>query len=202
MDLTIINQIATTNTWIIAAIGALGAIFGALAGGLATYIIENLKIKNTDAQRRQQAYSQLYGRKGTYLQCCVSYFVNFIALEKSIAMHDFGLRIPETIALGGIVYSTKNIIEPQIPNVLFAKSDEFALRLSQSRQDVWEVIGLIKLLFTDTDDKIRAIEDFDKKFDPFEDEIRNDQENGLIEFQYEELPHSRLDITTSTSGLK
>jgi len=63
----------TDNTWVIAAIGAFSAIFGALAGGLATYIIEKSKMKNIDAQRRQQIYSQLNGRKQTYLQCYVSY---------------------------------------------------------------------------------------------------------------------------------
>jgi hypothetical protein len=42
-NITIVNQMAATNTWIIAAIGALGAIFGALSGGLANYMIERRK---------------------------------------------------------------------------------------------------------------------------------------------------------------
>lgn len=151
-----------------------------------------------DIQRRQQAYSQLNGRKRTYLQYNVSYFMNFIALEKSFAFRDFGLRIPEKITLGGNEYLTKSIeFDPQLPKVFLDKSDEIVLRLAQSRQDVWEVIGLIKLLFTDTEDKIKNIEDFDDKFVIFEDEIKNDKERGLIEFQYELLPHSRLNITTS-----
>ena len=197
-NLTIVNQITPTNTWIIAAIGAIGAIFGALVGGLATYIIEKSKIKNLDAQRRQQTYSQLYGRKQAYVQCYVSYFMNFIALEKSFALRDFGLRIPERVTINGNDYLTSSIErDNRISGELLAKSDDFALRLAQSRQDLWEIIGLVKLLFTNTEDLIGDIKNLDDAFETFEDEIKNDQERGLIEFQYELLPHTRLNITTS-----
>lgn len=197
-NLTIVNQTTPTDTWIIAAIGAFGAIFGALAGGLATYIIERLRIKNMDCQRRQQAYSQLYGRKLAYVQCYVSYFMNFIALEKSLALMDFGLRNPERVAINGTEYLTSSIeFDHELSGALIAKSDEFALRLAQSRQDLWEVIGLVKLLFTNTDDLIRDIKILDDTFETFEEEIKTDRERDLIEFRYELLPHTRLNITTS-----
>lgn len=186
------------NTWFIAAIGALGAILGALAGGRATYIIEKLKIKNIDAQRRQQIYSQLNGRKRTYLQCYASYIMNFIALEKTFALMDFSLRIPERITINGIEYLTNSLVfDPQLPKELKATCDELTLRLAQSRQEVWEAIGLIKILFTNTEDMITDIENFDKKFETLESEIKSDSERGLIEFQYEQLPHSKLNVTTS-----
>jgi len=199
----VLAQLAEPNTWIVAAIGAVGAIFGALAGGLATYMIERSKDKDINIQRRQQAYSQLNGRKATYVQSIVSYYMNFIALEYSYAIRDFGMRIPGRITIDGKEYLTKSIVfDPQTLKMFLNKSDELALKLAQSRQDVWEVIGLIKLLFTNTDAMIKDIDDFDKKLVIFEDELKSDKEKGLIEVTYELLPHDRLDITSSWPKIK
>ncbi len=60
-NLTIVNQIHPTNAWIVAAIGLLGAIIGAVTAGCMKYAMER---KNT----LLQAYSQLTGRKFALIQ--------------------------------------------------------------------------------------------------------------------------------------
>jgi len=167
MDLTVVNQIAATNTWIIAAIGALGAIFGALAGGFATYCIEKLKIKNMDAQRMQQAYSELMGHKYMILQIYDSYFNSFIGSELLN-------RCSYITAISEVDYShiteiTKNDINKrerainQNINDIIKDSTEYKfameadnrcreleLKLGESYERLWTTIGLIQVVFSDT----------------------------------------------------
>jgi hypothetical protein len=181
----------------IAAIGVLGAVFGALASGLATYYIEKLKIKNIDIQQMQQAYCQLYGRRYLYLQNYASYFMNFISLEYSYALRDYGERFPEKIIINDMEYNTKNTeIDPKKIEYFVKRSDELSMILAQSKKEVWEVIGQIKVLFVDTDSKINNIKDFAEKFGAFEEEMIREQEQGLIELKFEILPRDRLIITS------
>ena len=196
-NLTIINQTNQTTALMIAAIGVLGAVFGVLASGLATYYIERLKIKNMDIQRMQQAYYQLYSRRYLYLQNYASYFMNFISLEYSYSLRDYGDRFPEKIIIKGTEYNTKNTeIDPQKIEYFVKRADELSMILAQSKKEVWEVIGQIKLLFVDTDDSINNIKEFAEKFGAFEEEMIREQEQGLIEFKFEVLPRGKLIITS------
>lgn len=156
----------TDNTWVIAAIGALGAIFGALAGGLATYLIEKLKIKNTDIQRRQQAYSELMGRKHMILQYNASYFSELIrsgfltncSLITAISQVDY--RHIAEIMTTDITKAEKEMSktindineaskEFEIAREADKRSRELQLKLGEGYERLWVTIGLIKLLFSD-----------------------------------------------------
>jgi hypothetical protein len=202
-NLTIVNQTNQTTALIIATIGVLGAISGALASGLAAYYIEKLKIDDTKRQRMQQAYYQLYGRKCLYLQNYASYFMNFILLEYSYALRDYGERFSETIKIKGKEYRTKNTeIDPQKVEYFVKRSDELSMILAQSKNEVWEIIGQIKLLFTDTDEEISKIKDFAEKFGIFEEELIKEQENGSIEFEFSVLPRDKLSITSDWPSAK
>ena len=187
--------------WIPAIIGVIGAIFGAFAGGFATYIIEKSKIKNADDQRRQQAYSQLTGRKENLLQHYVSYYTNFIAFEKGIELNKFALSI-QNVALAE---NAKKEFEKGLDVLREATSghktmtDDLALSRAKASQDLWDTIGLIKVLFSAADDLnaiITDIKNLIKKFEILEEEIRSDANNGKIKFQFEPLGSTSLfDIT-------
>jgi hypothetical protein len=140
-NLTIVNQIAATNTWVIAAIGALGAIFGALAGGFATYYIEKLKIKNMDAQRMQQAYSELMGRKEeayslllgrkhTMLQFYASYYSLYIKSQswlyhgKLLAFNNIDIESDELVRV--IEHrKTGNLIQEDLDKAILYIREKF-----------------------------------------------------------------------------
>ena len=175
MDLTIANQIAATNTWIIAAIGAFGAVLGALAGGLATYCIEKLKIKNMDAQRMQQAYSELMGHKYMILQIYDSYFNSFIGSEL-LNINSYLDAITQ-IDYSHITEITKKDINKrqreinQNINAKIADSTEYKfameadnrcreleLKLGESYERLWTTIGLIQVVFSDTPNLEKLIE--------------------------------------------
>jgi len=201
-NLTIVNQMAATNTWIIAAIGALGAIFGALASSLATYFIERLKIKNTNTQRRQQVYSQLIGRKRLWLQYYATYHTNLIALEKSLALQKWGLGFsdPRLTREGKKKLEDELNKNREVFKEFTTKSDDLAIGLAKSGQEMWETIGLVRVLFADTQrlrNLLRDIEMFDKAFENFEDEIIKDRENGLIIITLRQLGESNnFDLAT------
>lgn len=145
----------------------------------------------------QQAYYQLYSRRYLYLQNYASYFMNFISLEYSYSLRDYGDRFPEKIIIKGTEYNTKNTeIDPQKIEYFVKRADELSMILAQSKKEVWEVIGQIKLLFVDTDDSINNIKEFAEKFGAFEEEMIREQEQGLIEFKFEVLPRGKLIITS------
>jgi hypothetical protein len=152
INLTILNQLPTTNTWIIAAIGVIGAILGALASGLEMYSIERLKIKDTNTQKRRQVYSQLKGRKRLCLQYYATYYTNLISLEKSLALQTWGLGFshPHLTEEGKKKLEIEINKNREISEKLSTKSDDLALGLAKSGQEMWETIGLIRVLFPDT----------------------------------------------------
>ena len=51
---------------------------GVVVGGLITYSIEKLKLKDNESQRREQVYSQLSGQRSVISQLYKSYFNAFI----------------------------------------------------------------------------------------------------------------------------
>jgi len=131
----ILVQLAQTNTWTIAAISALGAIFGALAGGLATYMIEKEKNKTLKIQKQWEVFSKLKGIQAILPQDYITHYTNIIFTinqEAAARLHteeeNQRLHLEEARRMNASSYESSR---------LFAKD----------RQELYELIGSIMILF-------------------------------------------------------
>jgi len=160
------------------AIGAFGAVLGAIAGGGATYYIEKIKIKNNENEQRKQVYSKLCGNTSLVLQSHASYFGLFI---RSYSLETDALLTK----ICGVFLEASNEKKESIQER--QKSDDLLFKVAESKAVMWETIGQIQILFpsiTEMDDLIDRILDDEKRFEYLERDIiktfRNLQ-NTLIE---------------------
>jgi hypothetical protein len=124
-----------------AAIGFFGAILGATVGGGATYYIEKLKIKNLDVEKRKQAYSQLVGHKSMMQQL-------YIALGDNRIMAKYYELLEKSS-------QEQNMRQ---------KADDIILEVARTSRQLFEIIGIIQILFPDTPcEKINRIEETHNK---------------------------------------
>ena len=139
-------------------------IIGVAVGGYITYSLEKLKLKNNESQRREQIYSQLSGRKSLTLQLYKSYFEAFI--------------------WSNYYYSLEKLDGSNQPNLLLEKkrSDGLALEKAKNNQSLFETIGLIQILFPNTNELnelIKPLLDIDERFKFIKDlrqEIRDEEQ--------------------------
>lgn len=137
---------------------------GVVVGGLITYSIEKLKLKDNESQRREQVYSQLSGQRSVISQLYKSYFNAFI--------------------WSNYYYSLEKLNGSNQPNLMLEKkrSEDLALEKAKSKQGLSETIGLIQILFPNTnelDELIKPLQDIDEKFKFIKDltqEIRDNEQ--------------------------
>lgn len=132
----------------IAAIGVLGAVLGALAGGYATYSIEKLKIKNNEYEKRRQLYARLGGLVVNLSQIIMGFqeFRIYQLFHKS-----------KWIRLGEPV----NSIELKSSDNFYELRVDTAFKLRETQVDLYETLSTIRLLFNRSDKLETLIRRFD-----------------------------------------
>jgi hypothetical protein len=127
--------------------------------------IENFKNESMDHQRRQQAYSVFIGRKYSLTQSTHSFITSSIHIIYYNYIHN----------LNSIYYRSKGCSSQEVSQTLadasifrLAKDEiqankELLQKVAQEREQLWETIGLIQVLFPKTDELTGLIKQFDKK---------------------------------------
>jgi len=138
-----------------------GGIVGGWIAGKMAVRLEEQKAKIQDYQRRQQVYSQLMGQRQLVAHLHSSYY-------RSVAH---------------LIYcSGKNprIIKEAQQNE--KKIEDLQLELARGNQDLWEIIGIIQVLFDDTENLtnlIKKVDDSEMKFVTFETGLKKATEKGF-----------------------
>lgn len=156
----------SAQSWTPAAIGVIGAVFGALAAGVAAYYIEKLKINNNETEKRKQIYSKLLGVY--YLLIQTYYSHGHTAIQTRYHYAHYALKIP--------IYNQQNIqkslleresINRNSPECRAAdsfreKTEETTLRVGQINRELWETLGLVQISFINTDKLDEIISEIEK----------------------------------------
>jgi len=143
-------------SWITAIIGIMGALIGVLLGGFVTYSIEKYKVKNNELQRRQQIYSQLIGQKSLLIQCYRSFYTSFILATVNDVL---GVSI-EHLSKAEITEYLDYKYNKYIKSGDFEREKfmDLSIELAKSKRDLWEIIGLLQVLFHLNEELINIIE--------------------------------------------
>jgi len=133
--------------------------------------LERNKIINIDCQRKQQVYSQLMGRKSMILQSYASYYGEFIRSEYL----DYRSRIT---AISRIDHERIRRMMPDQANIEFNKivnierenslefkssekadhmSRDLRQQIGKGNERLWMTIGLIQVIFSNTEDLKKLI---------------------------------------------
>ncbi len=155
------KKIMWENPFIIAIVPAILALAGAIVVAyLAYWGTLNSQIKTSDRQQRQQAFSKLMGKKFMLNQLYVSRFEALIYSDYHEALWK----------LNGV---PKDSLDFQEAQRWMRKSEDMALDIAKNNQELFEVIGSIRILFPKTsklDELINRIYNFKSPMiqrDPF-----------------------------------
>lgn len=163
MDVNLTYPIAANITltqswwvpWIPAIIGVLGAILGAIAGGMGTYYLEKLKIDNNESQERRQLYSKLLGIKYPLIRLHYLHGDAFLQSRLQYIRYksQFSLYIGEIDEKG---IAEKERLLREAPPFKLAKQKEneardYSIKLIEIDKSLWEIIGFIQVSFNNTE---------------------------------------------------
>jgi hypothetical protein len=154
---------------VVALIGVLGIVFGAIAAGLFQFLTERRRIRESEKNNRILAHSNLLGCKHATLQYYESYLVSIINAENSplhsthIATKAIDFSVVEKCLMEKEpLTETANQYASQKLALMLEKSidlkeglryrqraDDLALQLANTDERFWRIIGQVKTLFPD-----------------------------------------------------
>ena len=163
------------------AIVTLGAVaLGGLISFLTSAINDKRQYRINRLQRQEQAYSQLYGLKFMTDQLYLT--TSDIFSESALIEALERLELPSRSALGNSQEKRR-------------KYDELALELARNNQRLWETIGLIRVLFTPSEEQERLIKLFELSMKEFQKNI------GSIADYYEKATIENVDAPPDTARI-
>lgn len=168
-----IVQSLVTSPLNIAAIGVIGAVLGAFAGGYATYSIEKLKIKNNEFEKRRQIYVKLGGLETKIAQI----FMMFHEVKVYCKFYSNKWK-----NLG----EPANSIELKRSEEYYKLSVDMAIKFHEADIELSETFNSIRLLFNDTNELEKLIENFNSINSTFNDRVD-------IEDKVKNMDNSQLD---------
>lgn len=161
-NLSIIVQSEPSSSLSIAAIGALGAVLGALAGGYATYRLEKLKLNNNEFEKQQQLYGRLGGLERTlsqiYSMCYETKLYSKYHRHKWI-----NSGCPD------------NSSDQKKSEEFYQKSYDLTHEITEVEQNLFETLNTIRLQFKNTDDLNNLVERFESIENVFNDKFSDMQ---------------------------
>jgi len=153
MDVNLTHAIAANVTldqslWI-PLISFSSGIIGALVGGAATYIIQRSNIKSNQFEKRKQRQEQVYSR--------------LMGLE--IMTDQLQTSMNEAYTLFALIRARERLHLPSRPELgkleeKHRECNELAHELARNYQRLWETIGLIRVLFSPSEELEKLIKPF------------------------------------------